>query len=120
MVDVRCNNPEVDAYIASFPENTQVQLNRMRTIIHRAAPLAEEVISYKMPAYKYRGILVYFAGYEKHIGFYPTGSSIEHFKNEFTGFKFSKGAVQFPIDTPLPENLIERIVAFRVKENELK
>ena len=114
------NNPEVDAYIATFPEKTQVQLQNIRTIIRQVIPQATEVISYKMPAYKLKGVVVYFAGYTNHIGFYPTGTGIAKFQHEFGNYKSSKGAVQFPIDQPLPEDLIQRIVAFKAQEDELK
>jgi uncharacterized protein YdhG (YjbR/CyaY superfamily) len=108
---------EIDQYIATFPSNVQAVLENLREIIRNAAPEAEEVISYKMPAYKQNGMLVYFAGYKKHVGFYPTGSGIEAFKEEFTPYKWSKGAVQFPLDKPLPTELITRIVQFRIKYN---
>ena len=107
----------VDNYIAGFSEETQKLLKEIRATIKKAAPDAEEVISYQMPAYKQNGILVYFAGYKNHIGFYPTASGIANFKEEFSVFKSSKGAVQFPVDKPLPLKLITTIVAFRVKEN---
>ena len=107
----------VDAYIARFAPTTQKLLKQLRATIKKATPLAEEVISYGMPAYKYHGILVYFAGYEHHIGFYPTASGIENFKKEIAGFKHSKGAVQFPPDKPLPLSLVTAIVKFRVQLN---
>lgn len=107
----------VDQYIARFPKEIQDQLQDIRNIIRTIAPDAEEVISYNMPAYKQNGIVVYFAGYKNHIGFYPTPSGIEAFKNEFQKYNYSKGAVQFPIDAPLPKELIERIVLFRINEN---
>jgi len=107
----------VDAYIARFAPTTQKLLKQLRATIKKAAPLAEEVISYGMPAYKYHGILVYFAGYEHHIGFYPTASGIENFKKEIAGFKHSKGAIQFPPDKPLPLSLVTAIVKFRAKLN---
>jgi uncharacterized protein YdhG (YjbR/CyaY superfamily) len=108
---------DVDAYIACFPEATQKLLQQLRSTIRKAAPKAEESISYQMPAYKFNGVLVYFAGYEKHIGFYPTGAGIVHFQKEITSFKTSKGTIQFPLDKPLPLQLIKKIVAFRVQEN---
>jgi len=108
---------DINEYIAAFPQNVQQTLEKLRVTIKKAAPKAEEVISYQMPAFKYHGILVYFAGYKKHIGFYPTSSGIAAFKQEFSNYKWSKGAVQFPIDKPLPISLITRIVKFRVKEN---
>jgi uncharacterized protein YdhG (YjbR/CyaY superfamily) len=111
---------DVDRYIETFPAATQKLLSQLRKIIKQAAPEAEEVISYKMPAYKFNGMLVYFAGYKNHIGFYPTGSGIEAFKDEFKEYKWSKGAVQFPLDKPLPTELITRIVQYRSKQNSEK
>jgi uncharacterized protein YdhG (YjbR/CyaY superfamily) len=108
---------DVETYIAGFPPATQKLLRQLRTTIKKAAPLAEELISYQMPAYKYHGVLVYFGGYEHHIGFYPTASGIENFKKEIAGFKSSKGAVQFPLDQPLPVSLITAMVKFRVQVN---
>jgi len=110
----------VDEYIAGFPAGTQKLLKQLRATIKKAAPGAEEIISYMMPAYKYKGVLVYFGGYAHHIGFYPTGSGIEHFKKEIAGYKSSKGTVQFPLDAPLPVQLVKDIVAFRMLENEAK
>lgn len=107
----------VDAYIAGFPGSTRELLEQMRATIIKAAPKAEEVISYQMPAYKYEGMLVYFAGYKNHIGFYPTGSGILAFKKELAAYKGSKGAVQFPLDKKLPLALIAKMVKFRIKEN---
>lgn len=107
----------VDAYIASFPEPTQVLLKQMSATIKKAAPDAEEVISYGMPAYKWNGMLVYFAGYAKHIGFYPTGSGIAQFQERFSAYKSSKGAVQFPLNKALPLDLVAEIVTFRGVEN---
>lgn len=110
----------VDSYIAQFPEHTRDLLTQMRVLIKKAAPKSEEVISYKMPAYKLDGMLVYFAGYAKHIGFYPTGSGIANFKKELSAYKGAKGSVQFPLDKPLPMTLISKIVKFRVQENKNK
>ena len=92
----------------------------MRAIIKKAAPKAEEVISYSMPAFKQSGILVYFAAQSKHIGFYPTASGIIDFKKELVDYKHSKGAIQFPYDKPLPVSLITQIVKFRVAEDKAK
>ncbi len=116
------NNPAttIDKYIAAFPKEVRELLIQMRNTIKAAAPKAEEVISYQMPAYKQNGMLVFFAGYAKHIGFYPTGSGIEHFKTEITKYKWSKGAIQFPLDKKLPITLITKIVKYKVRENELK
>lgn len=107
----------VDEYLALFSGDIRKMLEQLRAIIHKAAPDAEEVISYQMPAYKLNGMLVYFAAHTKHIGFYPTNSGIAAFENELKEFKTSKGAVQFPLGKPLPVMLIEKIVRFRVKEN---
>ncbi|MEQ1799038.1 MAG: DUF1801 domain-containing protein [Lacibacter sp.] len=107
----------VDAYIKQFPPEVQAMLQKLRAAIKAAAPKAEEVISYQMPAYTYHGMLVYFAAYKNHIGFYPTGSGIEAFKKELSVYKGSKGAVQFPLDKPLPLALIKQIVKFRVQMN---
>lgn len=107
----------VDAYIKQFPPEVQAMLQQLRAAIKSAAPKAEELISYMMPAYKYHGVLVYFGGYKNHIGFYPTGSGIEAFKKELSVYKGSKGAVQFPLDKPLPVALIKQIVKYRVQMN---
>lgn len=108
---------DVDEYIAGFPKETQTLLKQLRAAIMKAAPGAEEVISYQMPAYRYNGMLVYFAGYKNHIGFYPGAAGIEAFKKELSTFKGAKGSVQFPLEKPLPVQLITKIVAFRVKQN---
>lgn len=107
----------IDQYIANFPVETQKLLEQIREAIHKAVPEAKEVISYGMPAFKQNTVLVYFAGYAKHIGFYPTGSGIEAFKEEFTQYKWSKGAVQFPLDKPLPLDLITRITRFKAERD---
>ncbi|MFC1225662.1 Uncharacterized conserved protein YdhG, YjbR/CyaY-like superfamily, DUF1801 family [Pedobacter suwonensis] len=107
----------IDEYIALFPIKTQEMLQQIRKSIQNAAPDAVEVISYKMPAFKQNKVLVYFAAYEKHIGFYPTGDGIEAFKAEFSDFKWSKGAVQFPLNEPLPLDLITRITKFKAEKD---
>lgn len=113
------NKPKnVDEYIASFSEETQVLLQQVRVAVRKAAPNAEEVISYNMPAYKcYGRILVYFAGFKNHIGFYPISSAIKEFQKELSVYKGAKGSVQFPLNKPMPLNIISKIVKFRVKEN---
>src|SRR6476646_9282693 len=108
----------VDDYFSAVPEPAREKLNILRTIIKHAAPQAEEVISYNMPAFKLKGILVYYAAYNEHIGFYPTASPIRIFKNELIKYKTSKGAIQFPLDKPIPTTLVKKIVQFRIKENE--
>jgi uncharacterized protein YdhG (YjbR/CyaY superfamily) len=108
---------DIDEYISFHPESVRVQLEKLRQTIHKAAPKAEEVISYQMPAFKLNGMLVYFAAYKSHIGFYPTGSVIAAFKKELAKYETLKGTVRFPIDKPLPLGLIGKMVKFRVKEN---
>jgi uncharacterized protein YdhG (YjbR/CyaY superfamily) len=108
---------DVDEYISMFPDNIQELLKEMRAAIKEAAPEAEEVISYQMPAYKFHGMLIYFAAFKNHIGLYPRVSGIETFKDELSVYKGAKGSVQFPLNKPLPLDLIARIVKFRVTEN---
>jgi uncharacterized protein YdhG (YjbR/CyaY superfamily) len=107
----------IDEYIATFPKKLQKTLKQLRKVIKAAAPEAEERISYQMPAFSFKGVLVYFAAYKNHIGFYPTSSGISAYKKELSEYKSSKGTVQFPINKPLPFELISRIVKFRVLEN---
>lgn len=117
---ITMKKPEtIDEYIAAYPPPVQLLLEQVRETIHRAAPNAEETISYGMPAFKQQKMLVYFAAYKKHIGFYPTSSGIKTFEKDLINYKWSKGAVQFPIDKPLPLKLVSKIVAFRVKETTL-
>jgi uncharacterized protein YdhG (YjbR/CyaY superfamily) len=108
----------VDEYLSTFPNATQLKLRQVRALIKKYAPLAKELISYNIPAFSYNGILVYYAGYKNHIGFYPTSSGIAAFKKELASYDWAKGSVQFPLDKPIPEGLIGKIVKFRVKENE--
>ena len=107
----------IDEYIAAFPQDVQEILKKIRSAIQSAAPQAEEKISYHMPTYFLKGNLVHFAAYKKHIGFYPTPSGIDEFKDELSVYSMSKGAVQFPLGKPIPYDLIGRIVRFRVGEN---
>lgn len=107
----------IDAYISGFSLEVQEILNTLRKVIKEAAPEAEEKISYQMPTFALHGNLVHFAAYPKHIGFYPTPSGINAFKDELSGYKGAKGSVQFPIDKPMPYELISKIVTFRVSEN---
>ena len=108
---------EVSLYIATFPKATQLLLKELRNCITSTIPKATEVISYGMPAYKQHGVLVYFAAYKNHIGFYPTANGIKQFESEFGKYKFSKGAIQFPLDEKLPLKLIIKMVKFRAKED---
>ncbi len=107
----------IDEYILQFPDEVQMMLEQIRKTIQDAAPMAREVISYSMPAFRLKRVLVYFAAYQKHIGFYPTSSPIVAFNDELSGFKVSKGTIQFPLDKEIPFDLITRIVHFRVLED---
>jgi uncharacterized protein YdhG (YjbR/CyaY superfamily) len=109
----------IDAYIAQFPEDVQEILQKVRALIRDVVPEAVEKISYGMPGFDYHGSLVWFAGFKRHIGFYPTGEGIEAFKVEIlaSGYKFSKGAVQFPLHQPMPYDLMRRMVVHRVEQN---
>ncbi len=107
----------IDEYILQFPPEIQAILNKLRQVIHESAPDAIEKISYQMPTFYFHGNLVHFAAYKKHIGFYPAPSGIEAFSQELSEYKGSKGAVQFPIEKPLPYELICKIVKYRVAEN---
>ncbi len=109
-----------DEYISQFPEHIQVILQRVRETIKNAAPGATERISYGMPGFYLNGMLVWFAGHKEYIGFYPTGEGIAAFKDKLTAYKFSKGAVQFPLDKPIPYELITKITQYRVKANQGK
>ena len=107
----------IDDYIATFPKNVQHKLNELRSAIKESAPEAEEAISYGMPTFELNGNLVHFAAYKRHIGFYPTHSGILAFEEKLSVYKHSKGAVQFPIDGPIPLDMVREMVRFRVKEN---
>jgi uncharacterized protein YdhG (YjbR/CyaY superfamily) len=107
----------IDEYIVGFPTPVQCKLKELRKTIKKAAPGAEEKISYRMPAFYLNGILVYFAAQTRHIGFYPTSAGVTAFKKELADYKTSKGAIQFPLDKPLPLELITKIVLYRVNEN---
>jgi uncharacterized protein YdhG (YjbR/CyaY superfamily) len=111
----------VDEYIKSFPEEIQVHLKQIRAAIKENAPEAVESFAYQMPAYKSNGRpLVYFAGFKNHIGFYATPTGHSQFARDLSKYKQGKGSVQFPVDQPMPLDLIARIVKFRVEENSLK
>ena len=107
----------IDAYIAAAPADRRALLEQLRAAIRAAAPEARETISYNMPAFAQDGTLVYFAALKDHIGFYPTASGIAAFQEELAAYKGTKGAVRLPLDHPLPLELIQRIVRFRVEEN---
>lgn len=110
----------VAEYIAAQPKDRQAILKKVRAAIRKAAPKAEEGISYGMPAYKQDGPLVYFAAMKHHLGFYPTGKGVEAFAIAFAKYKGSKGAVQFPWDQPIPYDLIARVVKHRISANRAK
>lgn len=107
----------IDEYIAGFPAEVQKILQTLRATIRATAPDAEETISYSMPAFRQNGILVYFAGFKNHVSFFPTGAGRAAFAEALSGYKGGKGTVQFPLDQPIPLELISDIVKFRVGEN---
>ena len=107
----------IDEYIAGFPVDVQKLLEKVRTTIRKAAPKAEETISYQMPTFTLNGNLVHFAAYRNHIGFYPAPRGIEKFKKELSAYEGGKGSARFPLDKPIPYGLIGRIVKFRVANN---
>ena len=108
---------DIDEYIAGFPDEVQKILRKIRTTIRKAAPDAEEAIKYQIPTFTQNGNLVHFAAHTKHIGFYPAPKGIEVFKNETSAYEHGKGTLQFPLDQPIPYDLITKIVKFRVKNN---
>lgn len=110
----------VDQYLTTFDGNTLEKLIELRKFLKNLIPDAEECISYNMPAYKLNAVLVYFAGYKKHIGFYPTGDGIKQFESRLTDFKYSTGAIQFPLDKPFPFDLIKEIVNYRLAKTQIK
>lgn len=111
------NPQDIDEYIARFPEQVQLILEKVRNTIREAAPDAEETIAYQIPTFRLNGNLVHFAAYKKHIGFYPTPAGIEKFKKELSVYETSKGTVKFPLDQPVPYDLIREITEFRVQDN---
>lgn len=110
----------IDEYISSFPKNIQKMLGDVRSVIRKVAPDSVEAISYGIPTFKLNGNLVHFAAFKNHIGFYPTPNGIEEFEKELSVYKQGKGSVQFPVDKPLPLDLISKIVKYRVKKNSEK
>src|SRR5690554_3827677 len=112
---------DIDKYIEQFPDDVQDILRKIRDVIKANAPEAEELITYGMPSYKtHKKPLVYFAAFKNHIGFYATPTGHSEFKEELSQYKQGKGSVQFPLDKPIPYDLIEKIVKFRVMENKTK
>lgn len=109
----------VHEYFSALPEETRLVLQQLRNAIRQAAPQAEETISYNIPAFKSKGkMLVWYAAFKKHVGFYPRASGIAAFQKELAGYKTSKGAIQFPIDKRIPVVLVKKIVKFRLQENQ--
>ena len=108
----------IDEYINTFPKEVQDILEKLRQTIQKAAPGATQTINYGIPTFQLHGNLVHFGAYKNHLGFYPTPGAIEAFKKELSGYKGAKGSVQFPINQPLPLELIRTIVKYRMKENE--
>jgi uncharacterized protein YdhG (YjbR/CyaY superfamily) len=117
MANSRKTPKDFNDYSDRFPKVVQQRLQKLRLTVKRAAPQAKEKISYGIPAFTLNGMLVWFAAFKNHIGFYPRTSAIAAFKKELSAYKGAKGSVQFPFDKPLPLPLISRIVKFRVKEN---
>jgi uncharacterized protein YdhG (YjbR/CyaY superfamily) len=107
----------IDEYVASFPRNIQNILEELRQVIRDSAPNAEEAISFQMPTFKLNGNLVWFAAFKNHIGFYPKASAIEAFRKELTDYEVSKGTIRFPLEKPIPFDLVRKIVKYRVKQN---
>jgi len=107
----------IDKFIAEYPEDVQKVLKKVRATIRKAAPQAEETINYGIPTFTLNGNLVHFSAFKSHIGFYPTPSGIEKFKKELSAYEGAKGSVKFPLDKPIPHDLITKIVKFRVEEN---
>jgi uncharacterized protein YdhG (YjbR/CyaY superfamily) len=114
------NFSSIDEYITSYPKDIQKILQKIRQAIQKAAPQAEEAMRYGIPTFQLNGNLVHFGGFQKHIGFYPTPSPIEAFRKELAEYEYSKGAIKFPLDKPIPYDLITKIVKFRVSEMQAK
>jgi uncharacterized protein YdhG (YjbR/CyaY superfamily) len=108
---------DIDEYIVGFPDDVQKILKKIRATIKRAAPDAGEAIKYQMPTFTLQGNLVHFAAFKKHIGFYPAPTGTQKFREELSVYKGGRGSVRFPLDEPIPFELIGRMVEFRVKEN---
>ena len=111
------NFKDIDSYIQSAPKEARTLLKEMRALVKKAAPDAKEAITYGIPTYKLNGNLVHFGGFKDHVSFFPTSSGVSAFKKELSKYRTTKGTIQFPLDKPLPLDLIKRIVAFRLKEN---
>ena len=110
----------IDEYIAGFPKNVRDILEELRRVIRKEAPLAEEAIRYGIPTFRLHGNLVHFAAFTHHIGFYPTPSAISAFSRELSSYEQAKGTVRFPIDKPVPYDLVRKMVKYRVEESQKK
>ena len=110
----------VDEYIERYPPKVQTVLRKLRATIRKAAPKADEVISYAIPGYKYHGMLIFFAAFANHVSVYPAPRTNVQFKKELAAYKGGKGTIQFPMDEPIPYELVTRIVKFRMKDNEAR
>jgi uncharacterized protein YdhG (YjbR/CyaY superfamily) len=117
MISTKTRPKTIDEYIQAAPREAQRKLREMRACIRAAAPRAKEGLKWGMPAFSYRRILVTFAGFRKHIGFYPTPSAVTAFAKELSKFSTAKGSIQFPLEKPLPLSLVRKITTFRVKES---
>jgi uncharacterized protein YdhG (YjbR/CyaY superfamily) len=107
----------IDEYIAAWPLEIRKKLKQIRIVMKKSVPDAEERISYRMPMFYLNGVLVYFAAFKNHIGFFPTASGVKEFKDKLQDYKTTKGTIQFPYDKPIPLELVKKIVLFRAKEN---
>ena len=117
MKTAQASPKNIDEYIAGFPQDVQEILEKMRLTIRKAAPDAEETIKYQIPTFTLKGNLLSFAAYKKHIGFYPAPAGNENFRNALSVYRAGKSSVKFPLDKPIPFDLISKIVKFRIKEN---
>lgn len=117
MITPRSVAKDIDEYIAAFPPDVQAVLQKIRATVQSAAPAAQETIRYAMPTFQLHGYLVYFAAYRKHIGFYPAPTGVERFKHKIAEYETGKGTLQFPLDRPIPYDLITEIVQFKAQEN---
>ncbi|WP_370567475.1 iron chaperone [Desemzia sp. RIT 804] len=117
MIESEKSPTTVEEYIQGFPKEVQEIMQKIRSIVKEEAPEIQEKISYGMPTFSFNGILVHFAAYKKHIGFYPTPSGISKFEEQLKNYKYAKGSVQFPLSKPIPYDLIRQIVKTRVKDN---
>ena len=110
----------VDEYLAAQPETARIYLEQIRKLVQKMAPQAEELISYQIPAFRWKGMLLWYAGFKNHIGIYPTAATLEAFSKKLSGYRVSKGTLQLPLDQPLPQKLLAELIAYRIKINQSK